>query len=296
MILVAGGTGTLGTRVVRAITAHGTPVRVLTRNADRAGHLTHDGVEVHVGDVRDAAAVDQAMRGITTVVSAVQGFAGVEPVGVKAVDLQGNDNLVRAAVAAGTRRFVLVSAAGAAARSPLELRRVKYQAEQVVVRSGLDWTILRPTAYLETWIGILGGMIAAKGSVTVFGRGGNPINFVSTDDVAALVERVTRSPDLSGAVLEIGGPEDLTLNDFARTLLTRHQAGGPIRHIPVPVLRAAATLMRPTKPLIAALIQLGVVMETSDMTLPGDTARATVPDLPVTRLTDLLASGVEKTP
>jgi uncharacterized protein YbjT (DUF2867 family) len=289
MILVAGGTGTLGSRVVRALTEHGTPVRVLTRHADRASHLTGKGVEVSVGDVRDSAAVGRAMQGVATVVSAVQGFAGVEPVGAKAVEVDGNANLIRAALAAGTRQFVLVSATGAAPNSPLEPRRVKYQAEQAVIQSGLDWTVLRPTVYLETWIGLLGDMIAAKGSVTVFGRGSNPINFVSAYDVAALIDRVTRSPELAGATLEIGGLENLTLNDLARSLLPKHGADGSIRHVPLPILRTMATMLRPIKPLVATLAQFGVIMDTADMTLARDTARATVPDLPVTYLADLLA-------
>jgi len=290
MILVAGGTGTLGTRVVRALTEGGTPVRVLTRDAGRASHLSGQGVEISVGDVRDPGAIGHAMRGVTAVVSAVQGFAGREPAGAQAVDLDGNANLVQAALAAGARRFVLVSAASAAADSPLELRRVKHHAEQSVMRSGLDWTVIRPTVYLETWIGILGDMISAKGQVTVFGRGNNPINFVSVRDVAALVEHAIRSAVSAGAVLEIGGPEDLTLNALASSLLARHRCGRPVRHVPLPVLRTIAALLRPVKPTLATLAQFGIVMDTSDMTLPVDSARATVPDLPVTRLTDLIAS------
>jgi uncharacterized protein YbjT (DUF2867 family) len=287
MILVAGGTGTLGTRVVQALTERGTPVRVLTRNADRAAHLNGPHVGVRVADVRDPEAVASAMRGATAVVSAIQGFAGTEPVGPQAVDVGGNANLTRAALAAGTRRFVLVSADGAAPDSPLLLRRIKYQIEQALMGSGLEWTVIRPTVYLETWIGILGGMIATKGSATVFGRGDNPINFVSAVDVAALVEQATSSADLAGAVLEIGGPENLTLNELAGRLMTQE---GKIRHVPLPVLRAVAAVLAPIKPMQAALAQFGITMDTTDMTLAADTARARVPDLPVTRLADLLAA------
>lgn len=289
MILVAGGTGTLGTRTVRALTERGTPVRVLTRHAERASQLTGHGVEVSVGDVRDVDAVGRAMEGVTTVVSAIQGFAGLEPAGATAVDLDGNANLLRAARAARTPRFILISATGAAPQSPLVLRRIKHQAEQAVMQSGMKWTVIRPTVYLETWIGLLGDMISTKRSVILFGRGDNPINFVSANDVAALVERATRSSELVGATLEIGGPENLTLNDLARRLLVRHAVDGPIRHVPLPVLRAIAALLRPVKPTIATLAQFGVIMDTTDMTLAADTARDKVPGLPVTRLDDLLA-------
>ncbi|MCX5043492.1 SDR family oxidoreductase [Aldersonia sp. NBC_00410] len=289
MILVAGGTGTLGTRIVRALATSGTPVRILTRAPSRAGHLTGPGVEVHLGDVRDPEAVAAAMKGVTAVVSAVQGFAGTDPAGAQAVDLDGNSNLVNAAIDAGARRFVLISATGAASDSPLSLRRIKFQAEQALIHSDLEWTIIRPTVYLETWIGLLGDMITAKGSVTLFGRGRNPINFVGADDVAALVAHTVGAPDLVGETLAIGGPENLTLNDVAGKLLVLQGQNERIRHVAIPVLRVVSTVLRPIKPTVATLAEFGIIMDTTDMTLPRDTARARVPGLPTTRLADLLA-------
>ncbi|MCW2596824.1 MAG: nucleoside diphosphate sugar epimerase, partial [Jatrophihabitans sp.] len=221
--------------------------------------------------------------------SAVQGFAGTEPAGAKAVDLAGNSQLIRAARNVGVRRFVLVSALGAAPDSPLELRRVKYETEQTLIRSQLEWTIVRPTVYLETWRFLLDEMAAKKGSVTVFGRGTNPINFVSVRDVAALVERATRSAELAGAVLEIGGPENLTLNELVRTVLAGHDGKGRIRHVPLPAMRAASVLLRRVQPMTAALIQFGITMDTTDMTLPHDSGREAVPDLPLTWPKDVLS-------
>lgn len=290
MILIAGGTGTLGTRTVRAINAGGAPVRVLTRDANRASELH---AEIIVGDVRDPATLAPAMRGVTTVVSAIQGFAGVDPNGATAVDLRGNENLLRAAAAAGVQRFVLISAAGAAPNSPLELRRIKHQAETTALRSSMPTTIIRPTVYLETWLGILTEMVESKRAVTVFGHGDNPINFVSADDVAALIERATRSSDLAGTTLEIGGPENLTLNQLSRKVLARTQTPEKIHHVPLPLLRAAALLLRPIKPAIATLAQFGITMDTTDMTLTTDTARATIPDLPLTHPDDILTHASE---
>lgn len=295
MILVAGGTGTLGSRVVTALAGRDAAVRILTRDAARAGHLARDVVDVCVGDVRDPEAVAVATSGVSAVVSCVQGFAGVDPVGPEAVDRDGNANLVRAAVAAGAARFVLVSAVGAAPDSPLKFRRIKHQSEQLVIASGLQWTVLRPTVYLETWIGFLGDMIAGKRALTLFGRGDNPINFVSADDVAALAVQAALAPGLAGATLEIGGPEDVTLNELAGALLAARAVDTPVRHVPLPVLRATATVLRPVKPSIAALAQFSVIMDTVDMTLAVDSARAAVPDLPVTYVRDLLAAtGVRR--
>ena len=75
MIVVAGGTGTLGTRLVPRLAGAGVAVRVLTRDPARAQHLTGHGVEVVRGDVRDPASVTAALRGAGMVISAVHGLS-----------------------------------------------------------------------------------------------------------------------------------------------------------------------------------------------------------------------------
>ncbi len=253
-VLVAGGTGRLGTRVVTKLLSRGTEVRVLTRDPARAGHLGSD-VEVVVGDVRDAAAVHGALNGVATVVSAVHGFAGPGRVSPKAIDQRGNAHLISAAHAAGAD-IVLVSIVGASPDSPMELFRCKYAAEQMVRTSGAPWTIVRATAFVELWAELIGKGI-------VFGRGDNPINFVSVEDVATSVERAVIDRSLRGRCIEVGGSEDLTFNELAA--LVQELTGAPraIRHVPRWLLRLMAPLHRQPR---AAL-----VMDTTDMTFrPGD--------------------------
>lgn len=76
MILIAGGTGTLGRRVVQLLTARKLAVRILTRDPARAAELVGPGIEVAAGDVRDPGAVARAMVGVRTTISAIQGFSG----------------------------------------------------------------------------------------------------------------------------------------------------------------------------------------------------------------------------
>src|SRR4030081_1449905 len=78
MILVAGGTGRLGTKVVKLLRQRGLEVRVLTRDRTRAAHLVDMGVEIVEGDVGDPAAVQLAVDGTRSVVSAIHGFAGTK--------------------------------------------------------------------------------------------------------------------------------------------------------------------------------------------------------------------------
>ena len=93
MILVAGGTGTLGRALIGRLVASGDPVRVLTRNSVHAERLAADEA---LGDVRDARTLPRAVDGCQTVVPAVLGFLGGRNRGVEAIDDRGNVNLLRA--------------------------------------------------------------------------------------------------------------------------------------------------------------------------------------------------------
>src|SRR6266508_3200539 len=97
MILVAGGTGTLGTRLVRLLSDRGVEVRVLTRDPARAAHLPHT-VQILTGDLREPAAVAAAVRGCSTVVSAVHGFVGPGKPSPESIDRDANLALIQAGV------------------------------------------------------------------------------------------------------------------------------------------------------------------------------------------------------
>lgn len=265
MILIAGGTGTLGRLLVERFTARGIAVRVLTRDVARARTHMPSGVEVVAGDVRDAATLAVACAGVDTVISAVQGFVGSGGVSPASVDRDGNLHLIDAAKAVGAT-FVLVSVVGASREHGMELARMKFAAEQYLRASGLHWTIVRATAFLETWTELLQHTARKSGRALVFGRGDNSINFVPVNSVAALVERAALDPTTRGQILEIGGTEHLTLNELAARV---HAAAGGTnapRHVPRAVLRMMAVGLRPFVPSAARQAQAALVLDSDDFT------------------------------
>ncbi len=288
MILVAGGTGRLGTLVVDRLVKRNLQVRVLTRDPARAEHLAGGLVTVVVGDVQDRESLGAATTGVEVVVSAVHGFTGPRADSPAAVDRDGNANLIEAAKAAGSE-FVLMSTLGAAADSPMELFRMKHAAEQHAARSRVPTTIVRSTAFLELWIDLLQQTSQRSGRPLVFGRGTNPINFVSVADVAAIVERAVIDSATRGQVLEIGGPDDITFDQLAEAVQTAAGRTGRPKHVPPPILTLMANSVGRAKPRLGRQARAALVMDRADLRFDSTPIHALYPDLPWTALADVLA-------
>jgi NADH dehydrogenase len=221
--------------------------------------------EIVRGDVRDGPTIERAMAGVDTVVSAVQGFAGPGRVTPASVDRDGNAHLVDAAVAVDAD-VVLVSVVGVSSDHPMELFRAKHDAEQRLRASSVSWTIVRATAFVELWADVMTRPI-------VFGRGDNPINFVSVRDVATVVERATVDTTLRGQILEVGGPENVTFNQLAATLGELRGQSTKTRHVPRRMLQVMAPASRRARAAIA--------MDTIDMSFQPSAAPCQV-ELPMT--------------
>jgi len=270
MILVVGGTGCLGRLLVARLVDRGERVRVLSRSWAQLP----DGCELAVGDLTDSAATAEAVAGCDAVISAAHGFLGGRGVGPAEVDGVGNEVLITAAQRAGVRRFVLLSIRGAVESHRLELFRAKAAAERTLRPTSLDWTIIRPTAYLETWLTVIGEKLP-HGPALVFGRGKNPINMVSVEDVADVVVACLEDPAASRQSIEVTGPVNVTMVDLARAL-----GAGKVRYIPRAGLRTLSLLTRPISPAFARQSATALFLDTEDMTAPPFVAaRTTVSDV-----------------
>jgi uncharacterized protein YbjT (DUF2867 family) len=287
VILVAGGTGRLGTELIPLLTDRGIAVRVLTRELERARQRVGEGPELVEGDVRNPHSLEAALKGVDSVVSAITGFGPGAP-GPAAVDYEGNLNLIRASVASGVRRFVLLSVQGAAAGHPMVLMRAKHRAEEALRASRLDWTIVRPTAFMELWAGLVGDPIVNARKATVFGGGDKPINFNSVRDVARFVDLALVDPDLSKTVLEVGGPENLTFNQLVGQIELAAGRTAVVNHIPIPLMRLSRLLLRPFRPDIAGMIEAGIAFDTVDMSFDATQLQRRFPQFELTPVREVV--------
>ncbi|MDO8616369.1 MAG: complex I NDUFA9 subunit family protein [Dehalococcoidia bacterium] len=261
MILVAGGTGFVGAGIVRELARRGKRVAVLTRDAVRAlDRFPGIEVEYRQGDVRDEASLAAAVQGAETVIGSQQ--FPQSPVEdrkrghtFEEVDARGTEKLVRAAQAAGVRRYVYLSGAGAAPDAAYHWFRAKWRAEAAVRESGMTYVIFRPSWVYGPEDNALNRFIAMSRFlpfVPLIGNAaGQRLQPVFIDDLARAVAEAVDNPAADNQTLEIGGPDVLTMKEVVRAAL---QAAGRRRLLlPVPksVMKAAASLLQfmPGRPL-----------------------------------------------
>jgi uncharacterized protein YbjT (DUF2867 family) len=288
VILLAGGTGRLGTLLTGLLAGRDLQVRILTRHPQHARQLVPGHVTAVRGDVRNRESLRCAMAGVDLVVSAIHGFADTARHALAEVDRDGNANLAEAAEEAGAE-LVVMSTVGAAADSPLELFRMKDAAERRAAASNVPTTIVRATAFLELWIELLERTAGRSGRPLVFGRGENPINFVSVGDVAALVEQVVIDPATRGTTLEIGGPADFTFVQLAHAVAQAAGRSAVPRHVPPAVLSLMATTIGRVKPQLGRQARAALAMDSADLSFDATPIRRLYPQLPYTTLADVLS-------
>jgi len=275
MILIVGASGRLGSVVVRHLLAQGKSIRVMTRNPLSLAHLKQQGVEIVSGDLRDRASLASACQGIEQVLAAAHALDGKGDNNPRTVDDMGNRHLIDAAKAAGVKHFIFVSVQGASPDSPLEFFRIKYRTEEYLQASGLSFTILRPGAYMELWAQLIGQPILKQDKTTIFGSGNNPINFVSVEDVARFVSIGLDDARARNTVIEVGGPENLTMNQVAEIFERASGRQAKKRHIPLLMMRVMSILMQPLNPAMSRLIRNGIYMDVANLRYDtADTARA----------------------
>ena len=265
MILIVGASGHLGGAVAQRLLVQGKPLRVMTRNPPKVAYLEQQGAEVVIGDLRNPLSLQVACQGVDQVLAAAHALNGKGDNNPHTVDDLGNRHLIDAAKAAGVKHFIFVSVRGARPQSPVAFFRIKYAIEEYLRASGLNFTILRPTAFMDLWGQMMGLSVLKQGRAIILGSGNNPINFVAADDVALLACKVLEDPRALNRIIEMGGPENQTMNQVVG--IFERLAGRQVktRHIPLPVIRALSTLMQPINPTLGRLAQAGVYMDTADL-------------------------------
>jgi NADH dehydrogenase len=185
--------------------------------------------------------------------------------------------LVAAAKSAGAE-LVLVSGVGVGPHHAMELFGMKAAAEDDLRASGVPWTIIRATAFLELYLDLLRMSAGKTGRPVIFGRGENPINFVPVQDVATAVAGVVLDPTTRGRVVNVSGPRNYTMKELAG--LSQADQATPtsfrLRHVPRLVLHLLGASGHLRESALARQASAALIMDTIDMTFAADLVPAVV--------------------
>jgi len=218
-VLVVGATGLLGNEVSVKLVGRGHKVRALVRstsNPDRLGRLQSLGVEPVTGDLKDSKSLENACRGQDVLISTAScTFSRQEGDSIETVDRLGLHSLIDAARRTNIHHFVFTSFSGTI-DVPSPLRDAKRSVEKHLEDSGLSYTILRPSYFMEVWLSPALGFDFAKDSATIYGAGAAGISWISYRDVAEFAVQSIEKPSARNRVLEIGGPEGLSPLEVVR--------------------------------------------------------------------------------
>lgn len=266
-MLVTGATGTLGTLTTRLLLETGHRVRAMTRMLSNADDLKKRGAFIVKGDLRDVDSLEFALRGVSIVVSATHSMLGKGEDSLEIVDDEGIRSLIDAAKQAGVEHFIFTSVIGAALDHPIDFWQTKARVERYLRDSGLAYTIIRPTAFMEMHAYELIGKLVEKGKrVMMFGGGKNLRNFVAAGDVAKLVVAAIDDQRMRGEIVEIGGPENLSSNNVAEVFGRISGKKVKVTHLPLAAARAAGAAIKKVHPGVSRVIKSAILSETTDQT------------------------------
>jgi uncharacterized protein YbjT (DUF2867 family) len=274
MVVVFGGGGFLGHRLVGRLIAEGMTVRVAVRHPDPARialrAIGFDLVTIVPADVRDQASVAEAVAGADAVVNTVSAYVEKGNTTFEAVHVRGAETVAREAVAAGVARLVLVSGIGADSSSGSPYIRARGRCEQVVRQTFPEATIVRPSAMFgpgDALFGTIPGVARLLPVLPLIG-GHTRLQPVFVEDVAEAIVRILTNPGTVGQIYELAGSRVYTLRELVR--MTLHLIGKwrPLIPMPFAVAEFQARLLEflPNPPLTTGQVDL---LKADNVDLPG---------------------------
>jgi NADH dehydrogenase len=273
VILLTGATGTIGSALLRRLTATDAQVRCLVRDPKRLG-AERVRVQIALGNLADPASFRNALRGVDTVVHLAASIRDQPRGSIEELNAMATLRLVRAAERAGARRFVFASAIGASLQSPTRFFRAKALARAAVEASDLEAVVFSPSIVYapgDPWLTLLARMSRLP-AMPISGSGRSAYQPIWAEDVAdCLMAMLDRDRP---ADHQLAGPERLSYDAIVRTVLRALDRPRPLVHVPLPLVRRGLNALEAAfGPSVFATWEEAELME-EPMTTPRGTADA----------------------
>jgi uncharacterized protein YbjT (DUF2867 family) len=212
-VLVVGGTGHLGGKVVAELLARGKAVSALVRPGSDPGPLEAKGVEIATGDMLDLDSLLAAMAGVDAVISTAAGYTRRGPQAL-AIDTVGNANLAEAAGRARVDRFVLTSILTSDQTPQVSHFWHKKLTEDHLEERGVPFVALRPGAFLDQ-VTTMSGDPFTTHKLSWIGSSTVPLTFVLTTDLAGYLAQAVDADIASGERVDIGWDRPVSMQEVA---------------------------------------------------------------------------------
>ena len=277
-VVVFGGTGFLGRRLVHRLAAEWVVVRVAVRHLEGVRSALPaadlDQVTFFRADVRDQASVAAAIAGADAVVNAVSAYVEKGGLTFETVHVQGAEMVAREAGRLGVARLVLVSGIGADPQSRSLYIRSRGRGELAVQQAFQDVTIVRPSAMFgpsDALFGRLADLARLLPVLPLIGGGRTRLQPVYVEDVAEAVTRILADPKTVGRTYELAGPEVYTLRDLVRFTLRVIGKQRLLMPVPFAMAEIQARLFEflPSPPLTTGQVDLLKADSVASGALPG---------------------------
>lgn len=266
MNLVTGGSGYIGSHIVKRLKDDGKAVRVLIRNrehAEREGRLKNLDIEWFQGDVLRPDTLHKAMQGVDAVIHTVAIAIEKGEQTFEMINERGTANVVDAAARANVKRFLNLSQLGADPALPYRFMASKGKAQAYVANSQLDWTAFRPSVVWgpeDEFANTFARLVPLTPFIfPIIGDERTRFQPVWVGDVAEAIAKSLDDPKTIKKEFELGGPEILTLEEIERRTLSAVKARRLFIRFPLPLLRMIVALMEillPSPPVTRSLLEL----------------------------------------
>lgn len=262
MIVIAGASGFVGSHLVDYLVARGQQVKCLARSDGAGRALEAKGAQVFRGDITDAASLNGLICHGDFIVHLVGIIEEKGESTFQRVHVDGTRNLVSEAIRAGAAHFFYQSALGADRDSWSAYQRTKAEAEELVSRCGIPYTIFRPSLIVGPWDGFtlkILDLLKLSPVIPIPGSGSAKFQPVYIADWLSCIGKVIDAPERYGATYEIGGPEHLTYRQIVETLAQASGLSRPSFPIPMGLMKFGASLlekMLPSPPVTSDQLRL----------------------------------------
>ena len=268
-VFLTGGTGFVGSEVLRQLVAAGHAVRCLVRAGSEGKLAVREGVEVHRGDATEPETLKGALEGCDAVihlVGIIREFPG-KGITFRKLHFEATRNMVAAAESQGVNRYLQMSTNGTRENASTPYHRTKWQAEEAVRASSLAWTIFRPSLIFgpgDAFVNMLADMMRKLPVLPVIGDGKYRMSPVAVEDVAASFVKALTLPDMVGKTFHCCGPQSYTYDEVLDLI------GAALGKQHVPKLHHPVFLMKPVVALLESFPAFPLTSSQMTMLLEGN--------------------------